>query len=673
MNSEQPIRITAAQTGRQEGLSVAVAAAVDWLHERQQPEGFWAGMLESNCCMEAEWLLAFHILGYTHPEAAAIVRGLLDQQRSDGSWETYHDAPAGDINATVECYAALRAYGFAADHPALLRARAWIFAHGGLRGIRVFTRYWLALLGEWPWAATPNLPPEIIRFPLWFPFSIYNFASWARATMVPLCVLSARQHVRPLPPAARLDELFPEGRAAFDYRLPRRGGVLSWESFFRFTDRALHFLQRHRLLPGRRAALQRCLEWIVRHQDADGAWGGIQPPWIYSVMALHAQGYPLSHPVLQAGLGALDAHWSWRDGEALRIQASESPVWDTALGLLAMLDAGCDPQEARFRSAVDWLLGQEVRYPGDWSLKLPGVEPGGWAFERANLHYPDVDDTAVVLILLARLRQRAYPAGMLEGPIQRARDWLLAMECSGGGWAAFDRDNNRELLAKIPFCDFGEALDPPSADVTAHVLEAFGELGMDRHHPAIQRGLAFLRREQESWGSWFGRWGVNHIYGTAAVLPALKVVGEDMAAGHVRKAADWLCTVQNLDGGWGESCGSYMDPELIGRGPSTASQTAWALQALLAVSPADYRQAISRGVGWLVDSQREGSWEEPWYTGTGFPGYGVGARTRLGTPGLSARLAQGKELQRGFMINYTLYRHYFPLSALGRARRMIGK
>jgi squalene-hopene/tetraprenyl-beta-curcumene cyclase len=645
----------------------AVAAALDWLRERQHDDGFWAGMLESNCCMEAEWLLAFHVLGYRHPEQERIVLGLLERQRRDGAWETYFDAPAGDINATVECYAALRSVGLPAGHPALLRAREWIFRHGGLRGIRVFTRYWLALIGEWPWEKTPNLPPEVIRLPLWFPLSIYRFASWARATLVPLCILSARRHVVPLPADRRLDELFPAGRAAQDYRLPRRGALLGWDGVFRLADRLLHWLQRSRLTPGRSRSVAQCLEWVLRHQDADGAWGGIQPPWIYSVMALHAEGYPLSHPAVSAALAALDTHWSWRHGESLRIQASESPVWDTALSLLAMLDAGLRPDsEPAIGRAVEWLLRQEVRHRGDWAQRVPKVEPGGWAFERANLHYPDVDDTAVVLILLARLRALGYPADRLEDPMRRARDWLLAMECTGGGWAAFDKDNTDELLTRIPFSDFGETLDPPSADVTAHVLEAFGELGMDRHHPAVARGLAFLRREQESWGSWFGRWGVNHIYGTAAVLPALRAVGEDMQAGHVRRAADWLVSVQNTDGGWGESCGSYMDADLIGRGPSTASQTAWALQALLAVSPGDYRAAIERGAAYLVATQREGSWHEPYYTGTGFPGYGVGARTRLGQPGLSARLAQGKELQRGFMINYTLYRHYFPLSALGR-------
>jgi squalene-hopene/tetraprenyl-beta-curcumene cyclase len=658
------------RTGTLSALEAGIADGLAWLEAEQAPEGFWAGILESNCCIEAEWLLAFHVLGYRHPGRDSILRGILQRQRADGAWETYQDAPSGDINATVECYAALRAHGLAPDEEPVRRARDWILANGGLAKVRVFTRYWLALIGEWPWEHTPNLPPEMIRLPRWVPFNIYHFASWARATLIPLAVLSARRYVRPLPAARRLDELFSDGREQFDFSLPRRGSRWSWRHFFLTADRALHRLQRVGWIPGRRGAVAQCLEWIIRHQDADGAWGGIQPPWIYSLMALHAEGYALSHPVLARGLSALDTHWSYERQGTLRIQASESPVWDTLLALLAMLDCGVAPQEsAAMQRAVDWLLAQEVRVPGDWSVKVKSVAPGGWAFERANLHYPDVDDTAVALILLARVRDAFDDSRRLDAAIGRGREWMLAMQSRHGGWAAFDRDNDRELLTKIPFCDFGEALDPASADVTAHALEALGALGYDRVFPPVARGLEYLRREQEPPGSWFGRWGVNHIYGTAAVLPALRAVGEDMDAAYVRRAAAWLTTEQNRDGGWGESCASYMDATQIGRGVSTASQTAWAIMGLLAVSETDYTRAVQRGVDFLLRTQASGSWDEPQYTGTGFPGYGVGARTRLEDPELCRRLQQGAELQRGFMINYNLYRHYFPLAALGRARR----
>lgn len=650
----------------------AIDRASAWLDREQTPDGFWVGMLESSYCMEAEWLLAMHFLGLEHPRTRDLVATLLNAQRADGSWESYYAAPQGDINATVECYAALRCCGMAPEEPALATAREWIFAHGGLKHVRVFTRYWLALLGEWPWEHTPNLPPEVIANPRWFPFNIYNFASWARATLLPLAVLSARRTSRPLPPDRRLDELFPEGRERMDYRLPRRGPWWSWRRIFLFTDRFLHLYQSLGLCPGREIAINACLGWIVRHQDADGAWGGIQPPWIYSLMALNAEGYDVEHPVMKAGLAALDSHWSYERNGTLHIQASESPVWDTLLTLLALQDCEC-PFTPAMQRALDWVLAHEVRYPGDWTRKVKGVRPSGWAFERANLHYPDIDDTAVALIVLARLPRALRDSPKIRATIDRALAWVLAMQSSNGGWAAFDKDNDWMIITKIPFCDFGEALDPPSADVTAHVLEALGHLGFDRQHHAVKRGYEFIRKEQETDGSWFGRWGVNHIYGTAAVLPALAAIGEDMSQDYLRRAVDWLIAHQNVDGGWGETCASYMDDALRGTGPSTASQTAWALLALLAVGAHDHDRAIRRGLGFLIDTQRaDGTWDEPYYTGTGFPGYGFGARIDFRDDRTRERIAQGTELQRGFMINYNLYRHYFPLMAMGRARRHFG-
>jgi squalene-hopene/tetraprenyl-beta-curcumene cyclase len=653
-------------------IDATIAKAIAWLDRDQTADGYWVGMLESNYCMEAEWLLAMHFLGYRHPREQDLVATLLKAQRADGSWEAYFDAPQGDINGTVECYAALRSIGMRPDDEPLVRARRWIFEHGGLRGIRVFTRYWLALLGEWPWSATPNLPPEVIANPRWFPFDIYNFASWARATLLPLAVLSARRAARPLPPDRRLDELFPEGRDRMDYRLPRRGPWLSWRRLFLFSDRILHLYQQLGFTPFRETAINASLGWIVRRQDADGAWGGIQPPWIYSLMALNVEGYELNHPVMDKGLAALDTHWSYERGGTLHIQASESPVWDTLLVLLAMQDCDREFTPAMTR-ALEWVLANEVRYHGDWTKKVKGVEPSGWAFERANLHYPDIDDTAVALIVLARLPRQLLDEPRIRATIDRALGWVLAMQSTNGGWAAFDKDNDRLIITKIPFCDFGEALDPPSADVTAHVLEALGLLGFDRQHPAVERGLRFLRSEQEADGSWFGRWGVNHVYGTAAVLPALAATGEDMTLPYVRAAADWLVAHQNADGGWGETCASYMDDSLRGRGPSTASQTGWALLALVATGNRDgYERALRHGIGFLIDTQRDdGTWDEPYYTGTGFPGYGFGARMDFRDQKTRERIAQGTELQRGFMINYNLYRHYFPLWGLGRARTFL--
>ncbi|MDE2364427.1 MAG: squalene--hopene cyclase [Hyphomicrobiales bacterium] len=659
-------------------MGSAISAAAKWLVDRQKPDGHWVGRAETNACMEAQWCLALWFLGLeAHPLRARLGASLLQTQRPDGAWQVYFGAPNGDINATVEAYAALRSLGHRDDEPALAKARDWIRAKGGLRNVRVFTRYWLALIGEWPWEKTPNIPPEIIWLPVWFPFSIYNFAQWARATLMPIAILSAHRPARPLPAGNTLDALFPEGRENFDYDLPVKAEAGAWDTFFRGVDKALHALQNHGRTNGhglvRGAAVRRTVEWILRHQDADGAWGGIQPPWIYGLMALHAEGFALDHPVMAKGLAALDdPGWRVDDGEATFIQATNSPVWDTILTLLAFEDAEvAQDYPAEVDKAVQWVLDRQVRVKGDWSVKLPNIEPGGWAFEYANNSYPDVDDTAVALIALAPFRNDPkWRARGVEDAIQRGVNWLVAMQSRGGGWGAFDKDNDRQILTKIPFCDFGEALDPPSVDVTAHVVEAFAKLGLSRNHPSMERALDYLRREQEPDGAWFGRWGVNYIYGIGAVLPALAAIGEDMYVPYIDRACVWLRARQQENGGWGESCASYMDISSAGRGAATASQTAWALMALIAAGRAEDADAIERGCLFLIERQRDGTWREAEYTGTGFPGYGVGQTIKLSDPLLSKRLMQGPELSRAFMLRYDLYRHYFPLMALGRAVRM---
>ncbi|MHC1763219.1 MAG: squalene--hopene cyclase [Verrucomicrobiia bacterium] len=663
-------KVSSASAPPLESLNQAIAQAMEWLVDEQRPEGFWVGMLESNCCMEAQWILAMHFLGVRNdPKLPGVIRAILREQRPDGSWEVYHQAPMGDINTTVECYAALRCSGFKPDDEPLTKARAWIFEHGGLKKTRNFTRIWLALIGEWPWKSTPVVPPELILLPPWMPFNLYWFASWARATIVPLAVVSARQPVRPLPPASRLDELFPGGREQFDYSIPKKISGF-WPSFFRVNERLLRVYSTLPWQPGREACIKLCLEWIIRHQDADGAWGGIQPPWIYSVMALNVEGYPVDHPVLHRGLDAWNHHWSYERDGATYLQASESPVWDTLLTLQGLLDCGATPETfPQMLPALDWILEKQIRVKGDWAVTVKGVECGGWAFERDNTLYPDLDDTAVALTVLAQIRDFA-PASYrqrIDQAIRRAEKWVRAMQSSNGGWAAFDKDNDRWILTRIPFCDFGEVLDPPSADLTGHKLEALGTLGFGQDDPAVRKAVQFIMNEQEPDGSWFGRWGVNYIYGTGLVLPGLRAVGFDMNDPRVRRAAAWLVSKQSADGGWGESCASYMDESLRAAGPNTPSQTAWALIGLLATGNHDYDAAILKGVHWLLRHQHKGTWDEQHYVGCGFPGYGIGERIRFKKD--TARLAQGRELARGFMINYNLYRHYFPLQALGRARR----
>ncbi|MDT8871789.1 prenyltransferase/squalene oxidase repeat-containing protein [Komagataeibacter rhaeticus] len=446
----------------------------------------------------------------------------------------------------------------------------------------------------------------------------------------------------------------PAGRAVsrrareFDYELPRKEGRDLWASFFRTTDRGLHWLQSRVMKKSslREAAIRHMLEWIIRHQDADGGWGGIQPPWVYGLMALHGEDYQFHHPVMAKGLAALDdPGWRHDRGQASWIQATNSPVWDTMLAIMALHDAD---GETRFTPEMDralgWLLDRQVRVKGDWSIKLPDVEPGGWAFEYANDRYPDTDDTAVALIALSSCRNRPeWQARGVEPAIKRGVNWLVAMQSESGGWGAFDKDNNRSLLAKIPFCDFGEALDPPSVDVTAHVLEAFGVLGLPRDMPAIRRGLAYIRAEQAADGPWFGRWGSITCMARVPCCSALAAIGEDMTQPYITRACDWLVGCQQADGGWGESCASYMEIAAIGHGPTTPSQTAWALMGLIAANRPQDHAAIARGCRYLIDLQQpDGRWDEKEFTGTGFPGYGVGQTIRLDDPALSQRLQQGR-------------------------------
>lgn len=651
-------------------LDVGIRKSLDWLAQKQHPEGYWNDVLESNCCMEAQWVLAMHFLGRTDdPKYAKIILGILHKQREDGSWDVYYDAPLGDINTTIECYAALRSAGHSPDEEPLKRAREWILANGGLKKARMFTRFWLATIGEWPWDTLPIIPPEIIRIPTWAPFNIYQFASWARATFMSMSIVSVRRPIVPLPEERRLDELYPEGRENFDFAFPRRLEGF-WPTFFRTADKCLHLWQKLPWKPGREKSIKLALEWIIKHQDADGAWGGIQPPWIYALLSLHIEGYHPEHPVVAKGIDAWNHHWSYERDGMIFIQASESPIWDTMLAMQGILDTGATWESfPQFEKALEYILDKQVLVKGDWAMTVKGVECGGWAFERANTWYPDLDDTAVALTILCQMQKLAPERyhKRIQKAFRRAEVWLRAMQSTNGGWGAFDKDNHTKALTQIPFCDFGEVLDPPSADLTGHKLEALGLMGYDMTDPAVKRAVDYIMAEQEPEGPWFGRWGVNYIYGTALVLPGLQAVGFDMSDPRIKKTAYWLLTKQNADGGWGETCGSYMDDELRGVGPSTPSQTAWGLMSLLAMNTHEHDDAIRKGLDYLLRTQKDGTWEQKEYTGTGFPGYGVGERILL--EGNTEALSQGRELARGFMINYNMYRHYFPLMALARARK----
>ncbi|HEY3893829.1 MAG TPA: squalene--hopene cyclase [Pseudonocardiaceae bacterium] len=609
----------------------ALAAAVAHLRERQDPQGWWKGNLDTNVTMDAEDLLLREFLGIRSAgQTEESARWIRSQQREDGSWAIYHGGP-GELSTTVEAWVALRLAGDLPDAEHMTRAARFVRAHGGLERSRVFTRIWLAMFGLWSWDELPHLPPELIFFPSWCPLNVYDWACWARQTIVPLTIVCTLRPVRPLP--FDVAEL----RAGAGACRPEAVPVppWTWAGLFQRTDRLLHAYSRRPVRVLRRAAMRRAAEWILARQEADGCWGGIQPPWVYSLLALHLLGYSLDHPALRAGLAGMDS-WFIRErtpqGPSRRLEACQSPVWDTTLALIALLDSGVTAADPAVQRASSWLVGEEVRVRGDWAVRRPELAPGGWAFEFHNDNYPDTDDTAEVVLALRRV-------GLADrAPIDRGVAWLLGMQSRDGGWGAFDADNTRTLCTKLPFCDFGEVIDPPSADVTAHVVEALAAEGLAQHR-ACQRGVAWLLTAQETDGSWFGRWGANHVYGTGGVVPALIAAGVPADSVSVRRAVRWLEQHQNDDGGWGEDLRSYVDRSWVGRGESSASQTAWALLALLAAG--ERGEVTERGVRWLCRIQRgDGSWDEEQFTGTGFPG--------------------------DFYINYHLYRLVFPITALGR-------
>ena len=611
----------------------------------QHADGWWQGELKTNVTMDAEDLLLREFLGL-HDDAAiaAAARWIRSQQRDDGTWANFYGGP-GDLSTTVEAYLALRLAGDEPDAPHMKQACAWILDGGGVEATRVFTRIWLALSGLWSWDDLPVIPPELIYLPAWFPLNIYDWGCWARQTMVALAVVQSFRPSRPLP--FTIDELktggphrrAPGPRRSADAR-PLAGARTStdpWARAFTALDKTLHLYRPVKSV--RRAALRRCGEWIIARQEKDGCWGGIQPPWVYSLMALNLLGYDPDHPVLARGLAGLDRFTITEQtdcGPVRRLEACQSPVWDTVLTMIALADAGLPADYPALANAARWVLDEEIRGPGDWQVRRPGLAPGGWAFEFDNDVYPDTDDTAEVVLALRRAGPRSP---VKQAAIDRGLAWLAGMQSKDGGWGAFDADNTRKLVDKLPFCDFGAVIDPPSADVTAHIVEAFAAEGRATDL-VVRRGVVWLLRAQEPDGSWFGRWGANYVYGTGAVVPALIAAGVQPFKPAIRRAVAWLEKHQNPDGGWGEDLRSYDDPALAGQGTSTASQTAWALLALLAAGERG-SAATERGIRWLAETQRaDGSWDEPQYTGTGFPG--------------------------DFYINYHLYRLAFPLSALGR-------
>jgi squalene-hopene/tetraprenyl-beta-curcumene cyclase len=646
-------------------LHAAIASARRYLLALQAPDGHWVGELEGDTILESEYILLMAFRGREDQERVRkAARYLLTKATAEGGWNNYPGGPV-DLSVSVKAYFALKLAGHRADSSYMRRARDVIRSLGGAAGCNSFTKFYLALLGQFPYGNCPCVPPEMMLLPRWAYFNIYAMSSWTRTIVIPLSIFYAHKPVRRLPAHLAIPELFlkPPDTPLWPHPPTRR--LLTWTNFFLLLDQVFKCLGSLGLGPIRTAALARAKSWMLEHfTDSDGL-GAIFPPIIYTIVSLRCLGYADDSPQMRWAVQQLEDLMIEED-DTLRVQPCFSPVWDTALTLNALADAGLSVRHPAMEKAVRWLLDREVRRPGDWSLLNPDLEPGGWFFEYRNGFYPDTDDTAMVLMALAKAVQPATQGGTfwtavrangnghtgglealtarIQGATRRGSQWLLGMQNRDGGWAAFDREVNREILTKVPFADHNAMLDPSCPDITARALEGLGHYGYQVGHPAVDRAVAFLHRTQDRRGCWIGRWGVNYIYGTWQVLLGLRGVEFDMRRPLVRRAVTWLETVQQRGGGWGESCRSYDDPALAGQGPPTASQTAWAVLGLLA-SGEGPGGAVRAGIEYLLATQRtDGNWDEDQFTGTGFP--------------------------KVFYLKYHLYRLYFPLMALARYARL---
>jgi squalene-hopene/tetraprenyl-beta-curcumene cyclase len=626
-------------------LKNAIAMGQNYLTSKQHGDGYWWGELESNVTITAEVVLLHKIWGTDRDRPLDKIKNyLLSQQRKHGGWELFY-GDGGELSTSIEAYMALRLLGVPSRDLALIKAKEFILSRGGISKSRIFTKFHLAAIGCYSWRGIPSIPPWVMLLPENFPFTIYEMSSWARGSTVPLLIVFDKKPVFITSPSINLDELYTEAEERLQYDLPRQN---DWTDFFVYLDSAFKLAETFNLIPFRQEGIQAAEKWILERQEATGDWGGIIPAMLNSLLALRTLEYDVNDPIVQRGLQAIDNFAIATENE-YKVQACVSPVWDTAWVIRACVESGMAADNPLLVKAAQWLLDKQILDYGDWAVKNKQGQPGGWAFEFDNNFYPDLDDSAVVVMAL---NQAKMPdENIKQEAIVRAVAWMETMQCREGGWAAFDIDNDLDWLNYLPYSDLKATIDPNTADVTARVLEMLGEANLTIESSQAQKALNYLIKEQEADGSWFGRWGVNYIYGTSGALSALALVAPKKHQNEIIRGASWLVSCQNPDGGWGETCRSYEDSKLKGKGNSTASQTAWALIGLLAAGKATGKfelEAISSGVNYLLGAQKvDGSWDEPEFTGTGFPCH--------------------------FYLKYHLYQQYFPLLALGRYQKIIGK
>ena len=631
-----PLELSESYSATDEEISQAITRAQENLLRQQKPDGHWCGELIVDSTLCSDYILFMHWCGEVDAQMQRrCVRHILRRQLPDGGWNIYHGGPS-EINASVKAYFALKLAGCSVDAPFMQEARANIMRRGGIPQMNTFSKLYLALLGQFPWKYLPAIPVEMVLLPSWAPFHIHKMSSWSRAMLMPLAIINHFKPTRILPGEKQLHELYPLGTEQSDLRLPRSERFWTWRNFFLRLDDVFKFLRPLQIRPLRQRALEEAERWMLQRigEGSDGL-AAVFPAMLNSLIALRALGYSKTSPVYAkaekdfAGL-FLD------DSQDFRIQPCLSPVWDTAINIISLAESGVSPEHPALQKAAEWLVNKEVRLRGDWAVNNSHPEASGWAFEYNNIYYPDTDDTAMVLIAL-RLVQPKHGRS-IDKVFRRALDWQLSFQCKDGGWAAFDKDVTTPWLEDMPFADHNAILDPTCSDLTARTLELLGYIHFDSNAKSVRDAIQYLVDTQDHDGSWYGRWGVNYIYGTWQVLRGLRAIGHDMTQDCILRARDWLESCQNNDGGWGETCATYENPAVKGIGESTASQTAWAIMGLSACGDLD-RPSIQRGLRFLLRSQKpDGSWDEDQITGTGFP--------------------------RVFYLKYDMYRQNFPLLAL---------